>query len=346
MFSVQPAAIRPYRQQGFSLIELMVGITLGLVVITAISLLFVNSSRTRTETEKTGQQIENGRYTAQLLMDEFQLAGYYGELNPANVATPTTKPDPCVFDAASLKAALAMPLQGYDNPTSFPTCLSDVRTGSGTTPSPDIVVIRRASTCIAGSTGCDPVDTTKSTYFQTTLCPTSSGQYVIDTNSSSFTLTKKDCTSISGQRAYYTRIYFVANNNNPGDGIPTLKVAELGSGGFTTSSLVAGIEQFQVEYGIDTNADGAPDVYTANPDAYNACTGVACQNNWRAVTTVKLHLLVRNTQSTTGFPENRTYVLGRLANGSDNTFGPYNDSIKRHVYTTVVRLNNVAGRLE
>jgi type IV pilus assembly protein PilW len=346
MFSVQPAAIRPYRQHGFSLIELMVGMVLGLVVVAAITLLFVNSSRTRTETEKTGQQIENGRYTAQLLMDEFQLAGYYGELNPANVATPTAKPDPCVFDPASLKAALALPLQGYDNPTSFPACLSDVRTGSGTSPSPDIVVIRRASTCIAGSTGCDPVDTTKSTYFQTTLCPSSSGQYVIDTISSSFTLTKKDCTSISGQRAYYTRIYFVANNNNPGDGIPTLKVAELGSRAFSISSLVAGIQEFQVEYGIDTNADGAPDVYTANPDTYNACTGVACQNNWRAVTTVKLHLLVRNTQSSTGFVENRTYVLGKLADGSANNFGPYNDSIKRHVYTTVVRLNNVAGRLE
>lgn len=331
------------RQRGISIIELMIGITVGLLVVAAVTGLFVNSSRSRAETEKTSQQIENGRYATQLLMDDLQLAGYYGELNPAAagvVSTPTTKPDPCATDAASLEAALALPIQGVDNGATVPGCVSDARTGS------DIVVIRRASTCTAGSAGCDAVDTSKLTYFQTALCSPSAGTYKIDTNAAIFSLTKTDCSTVAGLRAYYTRIYFVANNNKAGDGIPTLKVAELGSGAFTISSLVAGIEQLQVEYGIDTNADGSPDAYTANPDTYGTCTGVACQTNWREVTAVKLHILARNTQSSTGFSDTRTYVLGQKADGSDNVFGPYNDAYKRHAYNTVVRLNNVAGRFE
>jgi type IV pilus assembly protein PilW len=38
-------------------------------------------------------------------------------------------------------------------------------------------------------------------------------------------------------------------------------------------------------------------------------------------------------------------VLGSAAT-TDNTFGPFNDAYKRHAYTSVVRLVNVAGRLE
>ncbi len=329
------------RQRGLSLVELMVGIAVGLVVITAIIVLFTNNSRARQEMEKTAQQIENGRYATQLLLEDFRLGGYYGELNPVSLATPATKPDPCLTDKNSLQAALPLPVQGYDNGGTVPSCLSDVKSGT------DIVVIRRTSTCVAGTSNCDPIDTNQYTYFQTALCASTMGQFVIDTNASAFTLTKKGCNTAAALRSYYTRIYFVANNNQSGDGIPTLKMAELGSGAFTIVPLVAGIEQLHFEYGIDTNGDGTPEIYTANPDAYNGCSGVACQTNWRQVTAIKIQILTRNTQASPGFTDTRTYVLGKLADGvTDNTFGPYNNGYKRHVYSTVVRLNNVAGRLE
>src|SRR3546814_6579575 len=63
-------------------------------------------------------------------------------------------------------------------------------------------------------------------------------------------------------------IYFLANNDKPGDGIHTLKRAELGAAGFTIVPLVEGIDALQFEFGIDTNGDGNPDAYTADPDSY------------------------------------------------------------------------------
>ena len=55
--------------------------------------------------------------------------------------------------------------------------------------------------------------------------------------------------------------------------------------------------------------------------------------------TVKISLLARNTQTSTDFTDNKTYAI-------DGTPGPFGDHYKRHLYQTVVRLMNPAGRRE
>ena len=62
---------------GAGLVELMVGITLGLLVLAAMATLFANNSAARNEIERTSQQIENGRFALQLLRDDIHLAGYF-----------------------------------------------------------------------------------------------------------------------------------------------------------------------------------------------------------------------------------------------------------------------------
>lgn len=323
----------PSKNKGFSLIELMIGITLGLIVVGVVGAIFSSNYKTRQEVEKTNLQIENGSYATQLLMEDMRLAGYYGELNPSSLTVPASLPDPCDSSTATLQSAIALPVQGVDNAATIPSCLTDVKTGT------DILVERRASTCVAGSTGCDAVSASYM-YFQTALCGTSAGQYVIGPSTASFTLTAKDCATTADMRSYRTSIYFVANNYQTGDGIPTLKVAELGATGFTITPLVAGIDQFQIEYGMDNNGDSIPDVYTSDPGSYGGCTGAACQTNWQQVVTARIYVLAKNTQKSAGFTDNHIYKVG------GNTYGPYNDAYKRHLYTSLVRINNVAGRLE
>ena len=310
----------PSKSRGFSLIELMVGIALGLLVVAGVGTIFANNYRTRSETEKTNLQIENGRYATQLLTDEMRMAGYYGELDPTSVTTPAALPDPC--DTASLISSVALPVQGVDNAAAAPSCISDLKTGT------DIFVDRRASSCVQGVSGCA---SGSYVYFQTSLCSTSAGQYLISASTTGLILTAKDCATKADIRSYRTNIYFIANNNQAGDGIPTLKVAELGAAGFTITPLVAGIDQLQVEYGIDTNGDSIPDVYMSDPGT---------PANWRNVVTARLYILARNTQPSPGFSDTHVYTAG------GNTYGPYNDGYKRHLYTSLVRFNNIAGRLE
>ncbi len=210
----------PSKNKGFSLIELMIGITLGLLVVAAVGTIFANNYRTRSETEKTNLQIENGRYATQLLTDDRRIAGYYGDLDPASVATPAVLPDPCDITTATLISAVALPVQGVDNAAAVPTCLTDVKTGT------DIFVDRRASSCVQGTSGCA---SGSYEFFQTALCSTSANQYLISASTGSLNLTAKDCATTADIRSYRTNIYFVANNNQTGDGIPTLKVAERGA---------------------------------------------------------------------------------------------------------------------
>ena len=78
--------------RGLSLVELLVAVAIGTVIVTAMALLFANSSRTRGETERSGRNIENGRYAMELLRGELQHAGYFAEFDPRELALPATKP--------------------------------------------------------------------------------------------------------------------------------------------------------------------------------------------------------------------------------------------------------------
>src|SRR3546814_10074522 len=66
---------------GYTLIEFMVAITLSLLVLASLTAIFISSMRARDEVERANQQVESGRYAAQLLMDDLQMAGYYGEFD-------------------------------------------------------------------------------------------------------------------------------------------------------------------------------------------------------------------------------------------------------------------------
>ena len=133
----------------------------------------------------------------------------------------------------------------------------------------------------------------------------------------------------------------------PGDGIPTLKYAELGAGGFSTSSLVQGVENLQIEYGLDTDANGDADVYTADPDLYlgcNAGTTPTCVGHWTSVVSAKVFLLSRNVEAQGGYVDTNTYVLGRKADGTPNELTSLPAGYKRRVFQEVVRLQNPSGR--
>jgi type IV pilus assembly protein PilW len=345
-------------QDGYTIVELMVAMTIGLMILATLVTVFANNSRARVEIDRANQQTENGRYALQLLSDELHNAGYFAEFNPGTVSSPdsqlqpnvpTAIPDPCATDVTSLNSNVAVPVQGYDNATAgnIPGCLANVRAGT------DILVVRRASTCAVGDAGCDPL-VAGAPYFEASTCDTElqqtgTGHFVLDKSTATLTnaVHQIHCTTASGWHQYRTHIYFVANDDKPNDGIPTLKRAELGAGGFTIVPLVEGVENLQIEYGLDTTAptSGMPAVYTADPGIYNGCAPADCVSYWRNTVAAKIHLLARNNTTTPGYVDDKTYALGLMADGiTPKNVGPYNDAFKRHAYEAVVWLTNVSGR--
>lgn len=328
---------------GFSLIELMISITIGLLLIAGMATLVSNNSAQREELEKSSRQIENGRYAMQLLSDDLRHAGYYGEYYELG-SVPGSMPDPCTTVLTNLSAAMPLPVQGYDAPTTVPsplaTCLSDANHVSGT----DILVVRRASTIVSGSLVAGRA------YVQTR-----SDTFVLDDGSAAaatWNLKKKDLTTPADIRQYVVHVYFISPCSIPAGGgtsctgasddggnpIPTLKRLELTNSASSRSMvivpMVEGIENLQIDYGTDSLNTGTPDNYVTSPADTTA---------WGNVVAAQVQLVARNVDATTGFTDTKTYQMGLAG-----TYTPPSavQKYKRHAYTQLVRLENPSARRE
>lgn len=237
----------------------------------------------------------------------------------------------------------------------------------------DILVVRHAQTCVAGASGCE-AEVSGKLYFQASRCE---GEAAYKLATTGLTLHQRNCTDIAPKRKFVSNIYYIRNYAvTAGDGIPTLVRSEfdLVSGAVKANApvaLIEGIEDFRIELGIDRKSDTGIDVisdsssanrYTAVikwadknsltsptnrgdgvPDEFVHCSddsGNCSVDRLVNVVTVKLYLLVRSQTSTPGYVDSKSYVLG------GQTIAAANDGFKRHVFSTVVRLNDISGRRE
>ena len=259
------------------------------------------------------------------------------------------RPDPCSTALTDLAGVLMVHVQGYPAGATFPSCLADVRAGTAA------LVVRRLATCVAGDVNCAAANPGQ-IYFQSSLCNSELANLAITTHyavayqpssgTGPFGLTQHDCHTQAPLRAYVVHIYFVAGNNEPGDGVPTLKRAELGADGtFTIVPLVEGIENLQLEYGVDGNGDSSPDVVNADPGSLNGCVLDTCYiANWVNVMSVNVHLLSRASEGSAGYVDRKSYALGTNPDGTNLVVGPFYDRYKRHAYQQTIRFNNPAQR--
>jgi type IV pilus assembly protein PilW len=358
-------------QRGTTLVEWMVSITIGLILLAGLTTLIAQQSSTQAELEKSSRQIENGRYAMQLLNEDIQMAGYYGEFsNVAGLTVPGSLPDPCAVAVTDIEPAMVFPVQGYDAlTTGLSTCLNAANHVSGT----DILVVRRVDTATltiasAASAAGGQV------YLQSGLAPSGlvfEKKMGTGGTTSGFTLltqAKPATAAASGipataavpaapapLRKFLVHIYFVSpcsvmangstcgSTDDGGKPIPTLKRVELSASGNTTemnmTPLVEGIENMQIDYGIDsTGNDGAPDGQFVAAPATTAA--------WANIVTLRVHLLTRNNEASAGYVDPKTYEMGYNSSGSVQTVTPATavQSYKRRLFSQLIRVVNPSAR--
>ena len=354
-------------QRGLSIMELMISMAIGLMILTGLTLLFVSSSSSTRELVKSAQQLENGRFAIETLRQDLMLAGFYGRLGTLPAA-PASIPDPCdVSSTTTLYNALPVGVQIIDGTATRPSCIPAADIVSGT----DIIVVRRASTQ-AISAGAATIN--GEIYIQANpvlaQIQTGNGSNMTTASAASgaaTTVFNRDGTA-APIRKYNVIIYYVAPCSVPAGGgtactgstddlgkpIPSLKRRYLtvsgGVASMVAETLVEGIQNLQVEIGIDDTPAtvGTLTGYTGDGsvDRYSACTtssacSVADMSN---VVAARVYVLARNTETTTGHIETKTYSMGALASAVAPAVPP--DAYKRHVYSTEVRIINMAGRRE
>lgn len=338
------------RQRGFSLIEMLVAITIGLVLLTGLVTYFVNASNNQREMMRSAQQIENGRYALDVLMEDLRLAGYYGAYS--GYSAPSALPDPCDNATATLTTALGLPVQGYQagsmtaKPTPSSTCAPSGSwlTAANLKEGSDILVVRYAdpvpeSVGTAGVTGqryllSNAVSVAVQTGTSTLACDTDI------TGSTSSGITRKCNVPVSGDacstlcgtggsplgdtRKMIVRIYYVSPCNVPASGsacngtsddggtpIPTLKRLEMTTSSWSVVPIAEGVEYMKLQYGVDSS-----------PTTANASTGLIgdgvpdtykdapALTDFANAVSVRVDLLVRNPEKSAGYTTSKTYNLG------------------------------------
>jgi len=96
--------------------------------------------------------------------------------------------------------------------------------------------------------------------------------------------------------------------------------------------LVDGVEAMQVEYGVDTTADGIANSYVDSVDVQAGIAGGGGPD-WDNVVSVRVAVLVQGQQNALDVAQNINFnLLGRVLNRNDRT--------PRRVFTTTVPLRN------
>ena len=362
---------------GFSLVELMVSLTLGLFIISGMLTLIARNSDTRGEIEKAGRQIENGRYAVQRLTEDIHHAGFFGEFYdlPAGTVLPTAATDVCSTDLAVLKTDMSFPIQAFTDAATPPSCIDAADFVAGTS----VLVLRFASPVLTLAEGWVTANIAATLapgviYVQ----PYVEGVNFATRTSSPSAATLFASSMVSGPAGalvtapiyrYITRLYFISPCSRPASGqahctsaadngapIPTLKMVELGSNGttgtpplwsngtapaFSTTpvAVAEGIERLEFDYGIDTLPATQKD---GAADAYSRCAPCTVAQ-WQDVVSVRISLLARNAERSNGYSDPKTYAMG-LAGSASAPSGSLN--FKRHLFQAVARLNNLSMRRE
>jgi type IV pilus assembly protein PilW len=328
------------KQQGLSLVELMIAIVLGLILVAGVIELFVNNRQVYRVQDAQSRLQENGRYAMKVLTQSIERAGYLGcatrsALNINNIlntpntyiwdittpiegqeATGANSWDPSRdastndsiggSDILTIRTIEPPELRILSHPTTDTPGSADISVGSGNGLKAGDVVL--AHDCVAGA------------IFQITADPSSGNIEHADGSgtpgNSSETLGYNFGAGWINKIA--TNSFYIRLRENAS--VPSLyrKTANDAS-----VELVEGIDSMQVRYGVDTTGNGSADAYqTANQIG-----------NWNNVVSVRISLVMVSVEN------NLTVDGAQSYNLEGNTITP-NDRRLRRVFTRTVTLRN------
>ena len=302
---------------GFSLVELMVALALGLLILAALLESFNSNSATGTTNTRFTEVQTNGRYATDFMRREIQHAGFLGLswIALKKSGATGTADYGC---GAGFVTKIEQPIWGSNDVNAL-SCIASADYARG-----DVLVLRRLGlepvpsvppvppSCATASPAC----AANKLYVRTEFLQ---GTVFLGTTAPPVNLQPPFEDYPLAADVYYISSYTTAL----GDGVPALKRLTLGAGPAMSSPQViaSGIENMQIQYGVVTL--GA--VNFLNASAVPA-------TDWPNVVAVRLWLLARSTDPEyNGFTNTSTYAMG------DQTV-TMSDNFPRQVFPLVVQL--------
>ncbi len=336
------------RQFGFSLVELMVGLTVSLLLIGVIGSTYLSGRQTSRVVDTMGRLQESARFALETIEQDIRISGFRGCNSAAN------SPINTLNSPTAYNNRFDQPLFGYHASGSTWSPVLDASISSFS-PAPlagrDVVSIKRIygngtalTAQMVGSTGPLVIDSGSAftqgdialvadceaqAVFQVTNQPTTGSIAHVATTAVTPGNATADLTQVFNTDAsvyrVVTKTYYIAPSaRKPGVNLNSLWSSSVpdyaGSG--QPAELVEGVDNLVLLYGEDTDGDQAANRYVTADNVAN----------WNNVISVRLQVLMETVQDGVA-PVVQTYTF----NGSTLTA---TDRRIRSVFTSVITLRN------
>ena len=304
---------------GFSLIELMMALALGLVITWSVLEVSLTSLRSSQTLNNSSEINETGRYLTQFLQKEISMAGFLGRLT--DIPSKSTSPSRWMCRPVMKWDDLTFSIDGLNDMSGTDSlCDTSFQPLAGS----DVLMIRRTSSKeIVYSNPLNP-----NSYYLQAKTGTENSVTDIDTvvrialgSWDNFPLLEMDATTRMPIYRYLHSFYFIDQNN-------TFRTMSREDGAWISEPIANSVVDFQVEYGIDTNDDNVADKigFPANRD------------EWQALISVKISLLVSGAMPQIVASDTSFFYAG-------NTSSFTNDRFKRRLFVSVTEPTNLTMRL-
>jgi type IV pilus assembly protein PilW len=303
-----------------TLIELMVAMSIGLFLTGGALYIYSQSKNTYRASDSLSRLQESARFALDTIEPDTRLARYWGlNAEPATVDVPADITTPCSGsgDVAAWALNVGVPIEVRDDSYDLPCTAfaNSPRAGS------DVLVLRHAE---PWSGGTEPVLQAGRLQVQTSLAQ---GRIFDDGVSPDFG-------TDSTRHNVVVSAYYVNGRSSFDSSQPSLRRLTLrADGSLGEDEVIPGVENLQVQLGIDTNNDGGVDRYV---DGDNALV-----TDDVAIVAVRLWMLVGTPADDPGWSDTSRYPtpdanLGDLIAGS----GDYPADRRRMQISKTIYLNN------
>jgi type IV pilus assembly protein PilW len=330
------------KQRGFSLVELMVAMVLGLLLMGGVITFFSSQSRLETQTSAFSEIHENARMALTFISEDIAQAGFFGDFTGLNLNSPA-------------------PTVVLNSGVTTPTIECEQSGGrNGTFPVGDGIKFRTlwagysaagASllTCDTPNANSDVLQIKRFIASQIATGAEDSNRFYGMANFAQLVLYQSsdaplDADVVNGARYQYQHhVYYISDMTNDGITAPYLQRRQLinNSGGspemvLAPGGLVPGIENIHFQFGIDSNGDGNPNGFLDTDDV--------TANQWDSadaigerIVAVRVFVLARALAPDPSYQhEDITYQMG-----GRSVVVPATDKYRRLLLSTTVTLRNM-----
>lgn len=324
----------PVGQRGLSLIELMVALILGVFLILGAVTVYNQSRQTYRASESVARLQEVARLAMDVLESDIRMASYWGLNNRSDYISERDDFTSAQFTALSLCGATGSNwaididryLAGSTNSYGL-TCAAALPAQT----SSDVLVVRRASE--ATPTQLD----TNRVYLQTSRIRGSLFVPACTDPLDTTCIPANYAPPASQSRQLVVHAYYVSSQSTASTQIPSLRRKVLGNVNAGTAAVedqevVAGVEDLQIQFGVDTDATPGIDAYV-NPNAVPAGARIMAARVW---------LRIRSEERDFGHVDDTDYQYADLANAFGTGNNQPDDNYRRIVVSKTIFLRNAS----